>query len=142
MKILKIILVSIICTLLFSSCKYKLYPIDLGGNYFLGYNPNSEISIFIPYETYELNVVESTIVNYAFDSMYIVAKQKPRPECSFESDYKSCKKAFKESTFVQYWIINKDTGEKLGPFSLETYRLKLDELGVTNNEFLNLWERN
>jgi len=114
------------------------YPLDLGNRYSIDYDGRDDHALFKQGNRF---VIEGHILDYAFNNNYIAAKQRPRAElkgCGIGDGYDSCKKAFEESTFFQYWIINKASGEKFGPFSLEAYTSKLEELGITNDEFLNL----
>ena len=55
-------------------------------------------------------VIKGHILNYAFDSNLIIASQRPRDSIKgIETlTYKEYKKAFNESDFKQYWIIDKN----------------------------------
>lgn len=43
---------------------------------------------------------------------------------------KKYEEAFKQSTFRQYWIINKKSNSVYGPYKKEIYLLKREELRV------------
>ncbi|RTL48892.1 MAG: DUF3997 domain-containing protein [Sphingobacteriales bacterium] len=87
------------------------------------------------------------ILEYAFDSTFIIASQRPWDSIPNirTMTYKESNEAFENSTFLQYWIINKkekseyslDTLSKLacysnvyGPFDKQEYLQKREELGV------------
>ena len=90
--------------------------------------------------------VGTHILNYSYDSTFIVAVQRPQDsikECTYESNetFSVCEEAFNKSTFKQYWIINKKQesvfDEKTarysnvyGPYNKQTFTSKREELGV------------
>lgn len=95
-------------------------------------------------------VVAETILEYAFDSTFIIASQRPWDSIPNirTMNYRESNKAFDKSTFRQYWIINKkkksvyaynEASKKatysnvFGPFKKEEYLLKRKELGVPDN---------
>lgn len=95
-------------------------------------------------------VVAETVLEYAFDSTFIIASQRPWDSIPNVStmNYRESNKAFDKSTFQQYWIINKkkksvyaynEASKKAtysnvyGPFKKEEYLLKRKELGVPGN---------
>ena len=106
---------------------------DLENGYKLDYNANNDI--------YILNSENSIIINghilkYNFDSVYIIAEQKPREVILKDTydnpnmDLKKREKIFKESTFLQYWIINKSNDSIYGPLNKNKYLKKFDELCI------------
>lgn len=136
------------------SCNSK-YPLDLGKGYKLVYDPNSYFGIIDSQGTI---IIDAHVIDYSFDSTYIIAKQKPvdlilkNTYNNSEYDLKKRDKLFEKSTLSQYWIINKkkvdeyslDTVSKLlrhspiyGPFTKEKYLQKREELGVPKELQLN-----
>ena len=137
------IIILIIITL-FNSCTdasdkdlgngYTLY---IGDSYWTGIL-NSENTVMI----------ESKIINYANDSIFILASQQPWSSILGRDTmtYSESNKAFENSTFKQYWIIDKikecrnigfDSLNNIarysnvfGPYSKEEYLIKRKELGV------------
>ena len=105
--------------MLLISCNSK-YPIDLGNGYKLDYDANSYSVIL---DSRGIGVISPSIVNYCFDSAYIIAEQKPIDsilKCIYnnpEYDLKKRNKLFEKSIFLQYWIINK---KESGQYSLDT----------------------
>jgi hypothetical protein len=126
-------------------CKYRDLP-DLGDGYrFETLNcetleiVNSDNTVF----------VDGVILDYAFDSTFIVVSQRPWhvPDVLGikEMKYKEHQKAFENSKFLQYWIINKKEESKYsldsllkvakysnvyGPFQKDEYLKKREELDV------------
>ena len=103
------------------------------------------------------NVVVAThILNYAFDSTFIIASQRPWvfpgiPKIE-DMTYNQQNEAFEKSEFRQYWIVNKrekgeyrlDTLTRLarysnvyGPFDMQKYLQKREELEIPNELKLN-----
>lgn len=92
-------------------------------------------------------VVDGHILDYTFDSIFIVVAQRPRDSIPNikAMNYSEATEAFEKSTFRQYWIINKkekseyslDTLSNLarysnvyGPFKKGDYLRKREELNV------------
>ena len=107
---------------------------DLGNGYKLDYNTNNDIYILNSENTI---IINGHILKYNFDSVYIIAEQKPRKVILKDTydntnmDFKKREKIFKESSFRQYWIINKINDSICGPLNKDDYLKKFDELGVT-----------
>ena len=124
---------------------------DLGNGYHLASNGKYTLKII----NYENTVVIGThILDYAFDSTFIIASQRPRESIPnfFLMTYSESLRAFENSNFSQYWIINKkeanqprlDTTTMIvhysnvyGPFQKEGYLLNRLKLGVPDNLQLN-----
>ena len=121
----------------------------LGEGYRLDYSGRGN---YILVDNYQNTVVIGDhILAYDFDSTFIVVAQRPRdsvPECLYlkGEKFKDCEKAFKKSTFRQYWIINKrkqlifDEKTKTysnvyGPYNKEKYLEKLKKLNI-NKKFI------
>jgi len=123
---------------------------DLGDGYSLrdlSYVNTSQISV--PSESGWGIAVKTHVLDYAFDSTFIIAAQRPWdsvPEVRFTKYWKNS--VFNKSTFVQYWIINKkeeciwyyDTltqqgyySNVYGPFKRKEYLEKRERLGVPVN---------
>lgn len=117
---------------------------DLGNKYYLEISDGYSTAILDSNNTV---MIPSEVLKYAFDSTFIIASQRPLdsiPDIK-TLNYKEANKAFEESTFRQYWIVNKqepnvyslDTLFQLakysnvyGPFKKEEYMQKRKELGV------------
>ena len=113
------------------------YTLNIGDSYWTGIL-NSENTVMI----------ESKIINYAHDSIFILASQRPWSSILGRDTmtYSESNKAFENSTFKQYWIIDKikecrnigfDSLNNIarysnvfGPYSKEEYLIKRKELGV------------
>lgn len=112
------------------------HSVDLGNGYRFDHDPviSNDKAIFGPFEnTY---AVPGHIVAYNFDSIFIVAEQKPREVIlkdtynDPEMTYRKQENLFKESSLLQFWIIIKSNNSILGPYTKEEYLQKREELGV------------
>lgn len=125
-----------------TSCKSST-NIDLGDGYKL-INSASFNDLTIVTEQ-NIVVIDGHILEYDFDSTFVIASQRPRDSVPGMGTMTKRKydEAFEQSTFRQYWIINKkekyslDTLAQLasdsnvyGPFKREEYLQKREELGV------------
>jgi hypothetical protein len=106
---------------------------DLGNGYKLDYDGCNDICILNSNNTI---IVDGNVVKYDFDSVYIIAEQKPR-EFILKETYKNSQmnlkkreKIFKESPIRKYWIINKEKDSIYGPYQKEEFLNKCEELGV------------
>lgn len=123
----------------------KKFP-DLGKGYRLVYNSRGDIGIVNPANSY---LVYGHILEFTFNSDFIIIAERPRssvPECTGlipEMTAKKCDEAFQNSTFRQYWIIDKrlesifDEHTKTysnvyGPYNKVGFLSKLKELNVPN----------
>jgi hypothetical protein len=133
MKILKNIFVIFILTI--CACSQK-QGINLGQGYRFDYDPviSNDCVIIGPYEnTY---AITGHVLEYKFDTIFIVAEQKPREEIlkntynNAEMTLKNREKIFYESTLRFYWIINKMSDSIYGPLTKESYFQKREELKI------------
>lgn len=144
---MKKVVLNILLIMVLFSCNSK-YPLDLGKEYKLVYDPNSYFGITDPQNNV---VIDAHVIDYSVDSTYIIVKQKP-VELILKDTYnnpewnlKKRDKLFEDSRFYQYWIINKkETGEYsldtltqlahysnvYGPYTKEEFQQKREELGV------------
>jgi len=129
----------------------KVNP-DLGGGYKILYSGGGPF--FIITNPQNSVIVNEHVLDFVFDSIYIIAAQRPFdsvPECVEEGYiYTDCRRAvLKTSTFRQYWIIDKTkesvfiSEEKkhsnvFGPFNKEQYLLKRKELNIPESLVLNV----
>ena len=98
------------------------------------YDPMSDICLLNNKNTY---IINGNITKYNYDSIFIIFEQKPRDSITIKYIYEGSKitfnqlnKIFKESTFYQYWIINKTSHSVFGPYNNYNYLIKRKELGV------------
>jgi hypothetical protein len=136
----KILLLLILFFLI--SCDRKEIELEkLGNGYFLKYTESYYIMIcnnayFAGPDTYSI-IIKSHIMEYAFDSTYIFISQKPFDSLELEKreylDYNESKKYFKNIKFKQYWIIEKISEKRYGPFNYEQYVNKKLELGIKDS---------
>jgi hypothetical protein len=131
MNTLKVFLWTIFITIVGSCGKY---PEDLGNGYAVDFlfTSGSEKMVIGSNNTV---IIGGPLLEYKYNSDYIIATERPFDsvrECrdGYEQDYKSCKKAFEESTFCQYWIINKHTHKIFGPIKFAEYQSKVEELAI------------
>lgn len=140
----------ILILLLVQSCRQVEYPPKLGGSYFIFHNGNNQRVIV---DESNANIIEGEVIAWNFDSIFIIAKQKPyryimdsienvNPKITF---YKS-QRIYKESKLYYYWIIDKREelnsyyNEKnrrriytnAGPYTYEEYLEKRKELNVSD----------
>lgn len=121
-----------------SSCRDTLDK-DLGGGYSLYIGDGYYTAILNSQNT----IVVPEVLEFNFDSAFIIASQRPWDSIPNikEMTYSESNKAFKESDFRQYWIINKkeesvfDEKRKkyanvYGPFKKEEYLQRREELGI------------
>jgi len=91
-------------------------------------------------------VIDGHILDYSFDSIFILVAQCPRDSISGIETMTQQKyqEAFEQNTFRQYWIIDKEKksifDEKkriysnvYGPYNMDGYITKKKELGVRDN---------
>jgi len=141
----KFIYISIILISIITSC--KRFP-DLGNGYQLDYNGMNDISILKCLKEGDAPTVfiRGHVLDYAFDSIFIIVAERPRDsvpgiKTMTQPNYNE---AFEQSTFQQYWIIDKtkesvfDERIKIysnvyGPYIKDTYLIKKDELGISDN---------
>ena len=123
----------ILLSMILFSCEAK-YPLKLGKNYKLNYDGNSNLYILNSHNTV---MIGSHITGYNFDSVFIIAEQKPR-ELILKDAYtnpemplRKSNKIFKESNLRYYWIINKTTDSIYGPLKKDEYFEKRKELGIS-----------
>ena len=117
---------------------------DLGSKYYFKISDGYATFIVDSNNTVK---IPSKILEYAFDSTFIIASQRPLDSIPniWTMNYKEANEAFEKSTFRQYWIINKkekseysyDTLSKLaqysnvyGPYKKDEYLNKRKELKI------------
>lgn len=144
--IIKILIITI--GAIITSCHEK-GNVNLGGNLRLIHSANF-VDMTIVDEDNTV-IIYGHILDFAFDSNFIIAAQRPRdsvPECNGtikEIKFEESELAFKKSIFIQYWIINKkeefiyslDSNTMLakysnvyGPYNKEEYLQKREKLKV------------
>jgi hypothetical protein len=142
--------------LLFNSCIDSLDK-DLGDGYTLYIGDGYWTGILNSKNTV---LISSKVLNYSYDSTFIIVSQRPWdsipgiPAWKLKSmTPKEHEKAFKSSSFKQYWIINKnersefDTSSKTysnvyGPYSKKEYFQKREKLGVPEKLKLDIKGKN
>ncbi len=145
----KIFVSSAVLLAILMSCSKKEYP-DLGAGYKFETVDGNSLEII---NSENSVVIGTEILNYAFDSNFIVVSQRPWDVSGInEVTYYKRNDAFENSNFLQYWIINKkeqgnysfDSLTQLakysnvyGPFQKEEYLKKHEELGVSKELRLN-----
>lgn len=127
---------------------------DLGNGYKLSYNSMNDVSIIKCLKEGDAPtiLIYGHILDYAFDSTFIIVIECPRDSVPGVTTmtYSEYEKAFEQSAFRQYWIINKKeeptyigfTGSKnnphaiysnvYGPYRKEEYLKKRKELNISN----------
>jgi hypothetical protein len=116
---------------------------DIGVGYKLDYNSVGDIGIVNSKNSY---LVYGHILEYTFDSTFIIVAERPRdsvPECLYlkGEKFKDCERAFEKSTFRQYWIIDKrqksifDEKTRIysnvyGPYNRKKYLEKIKALSI------------
>lgn len=135
MKNKVILAIGVFTMLLIYSCSQGS-AVDLGNGYRFDYDPviSRDDAIFGPDEN--VYAVEGHVTGYNFDSTFIVAEQKPR-HVILRDTYRKLNitlpeedKIFEQSTFRQFWIINKKQDKRYGPFTKEKFLEKRGELGI------------
>lgn len=122
----------IFLTSLFTACSNK-YPLDLGSDYKLDYDGNSYFYLLDDKNTV---IIKSHITKFNFDSIFIIAEQKPvnlilqETYNNPEMDLKKRDKIFKESGLRHYWVIDKEKTHVYGPYKKDEYIGKREELKV------------
>lgn len=137
MKIKIIFLLIIIAAI---SCKENT-DITLGEKYKLVNSASMNDLIIV--NTNNIVIINGHILDYAFDSIFIIAVQRPRDSVVGlqTMTFKESRKAFKNSNFKQYWIIDKTKAlvfsevsktysNVYGPFKKQDYIRKRYELNV------------
>lgn len=140
-----IFIFSLIVLSALSSC--KKFP-DLGNGYRLSYNGMNDISIikYLKEGDAPTIFIYGHILDYAFDSVFIIVAERPRDSISgIETmTQEKYQEAFEQSSFRQYWIIDK-TKESVfdertrtysnvyGPYKKDAYLTKKEILEVPDN---------
>jgi hypothetical protein len=76
------------------------------------------------------------VLKYDFDSIFIVAEQKPRDvilKATYNDpamDFRKQERIFEQSTIRQYWIIDKTNNSIYGPLNKKDFFLKRGELKI------------
>jgi hypothetical protein len=122
----------------------KRFP-NLGNGYQLDYNGMNDISIIKCLKEGDAPTIfiHGHILDYSFDSTFIVLTERPRDsvpgiETMTQPKYQE---AFEQSTFKQYWIINKKEKSEFneatkiysnvyGPYNKEEYLQKKEAMKV------------
>ena len=110
MKRIKIFLLLIICFFV-QFCNEEEYPIKLGGKYFLSDDSNG---LPIITDTRSVTIINPQIVAWNFDSIFIIAKQKPYHSThdSLRIKHPKTSLTYRERLYdkieiYHYWIIDK-----------------------------------
>lgn len=136
-----VLTLTIVSVMVITGC--SKYP-DLGDGYKLDSDGRHSLQI-VNFENTVM--VRSCILEYTFDSIFIIASQRPRDSIPGikAMNYSESKKAFEKSTFQQYWIINKKEKSEYsldsltmiarysnvyGPFKKNEYLQKRKELKI------------
>jgi hypothetical protein len=140
MKIRKRIILVLFSFLTFSGCNNKV-NVELGEKYKLINSASFNDLTIVTSE--DIVIINGHILNYAFDSTFIIASQCPRDSVPGMESMSKDKydEAFENSNFRQYWIINKEESGEFnevtkkypnvyGPFKWDEYIQKRLELGV------------
>lgn len=141
-----ILLPAIVAISVIFSCGKK--P-DLGNGFMFEYDQRGDIYLIKTIQPGDAPsvIVNGHIMDYSFDSTFIIIAERPRdsvPECSGKIQgmtKKKCDDAFERSSFKQYWIINKQRKTEFdaatrkytnvyGPFHRQQMIQKIAELGV------------
>ena len=129
------LIAAVLILVLISSC--NKFP-NVGKGYHLDYNSMGDIGLLDTNNTYK---VYGHIMEYGFDSIFIVVSEKPRDSVvQYNDKVKTLHvrdKIFNESNFRQYWIINKVDHNIFGPFKKEEYLIKRKLLGISESLKLN-----
>lgn len=123
-----------ILILVLASCARDT-SIDLGDGYRFDHDVlrYRDKTIFGPY--HNTFAVSPHVLDYDFDSVFIIALQKPR-EVIWADTYipgmtlDKAEKIFRESPIRHYWIIDKKARIKFGPLSKDEFTIKRNELNV------------
>ena len=118
------------------------YP-DLGSGYKFIHEGKHGLSIVNDQNS---QVIKHTVLEYNFDSVFIIASQRPWDSIPGIQlmNYSESNKAFENSSFKQFWIINKKEesifnettktfSNVYGPYSKEEYEIKREDLGVPHD---------
>lgn len=125
---------------LFSGCRNST-NISLGGQYKLITSARHTDLVIV--KENHIVVVKNHILDYAFDSIFIIASQRPRDSVDAITaiKYPEYEAIFQNSNFQQYWIIDKSKEctwdvytrtylNVFGPFKKQEYLAKRKEIGV------------
>ena len=138
----------VLSVIFITNCKEKVRDVDLGGKYRLIHSAiYTDLAIV---KEYNVEVISGHILEYAFDSSFIIAVQRPRDsvagmETMTANEYEE---AFEKIPLRLYWIIDKTTesvfNEKtlvysnvFGPFKIEEYIEKRKELKIPEKLIMN-----
>jgi hypothetical protein len=149
-------MIAIVCLFIANGCDQIICTSralqHLGGGY---YYENVECISPIIYDAENRNstVIGEVVVEFAFDSTFIIVCQHPYDDSTIvnrhEMTYKQRKEAFAKSTYRLYWIINKLDSRNwivnhshldlshysnvYGPYTKEEFNRRCRELGVPDS---------
>ena len=113
---------------------------ELGNGYFLTLNPMNDYSIAKPIEGVSTNeayslIIYGDIASFDFDSRFIIVAEKPRDSVPGLKSlrYEECQRQFKISNFRQYYILDKVSEQRYGPYKRNIFDAKRKELNVSNS---------
>lgn len=115
---------------------YEKKSVNLGNGFRFDTDPviSSDYVILGPYEnTY---AVSGHVTKFNFDTIFIIVEQKPRDlimngvNTKSDMTFKEQEKKFAANSFRQYWVINKIKASIYGPFNMQEYLKKREDLGV------------
>jgi hypothetical protein len=138
---MRLFVLVLLFTMILGCALQKSVNTDLGSNFRLISSASKHdliIGKWIGKDTYKV-YIPGHIADYSYDSIFILAAQRPRDsvhEASYNNPGMTLKKhdqLFNQSRFRQYWIINKKDTAVNGPFKLMEYKEKRNELGVQKN---------
>ena len=136
MKIKEALLIIFIVLFVISCSKFPI----IDKEYKFEYDPMNDICLLNNKNTY---IINGNITKYNCDSIFIIIEQKPRDSIINKYIYEGSKitfnqlkKIYNESTFYQYWIINKTSHSVYGPYKYNNYLAKRKEFGVPESLYL------
>lgn len=138
---MKRILIPITIILLVVGCE-RSTRMKLGDNYLLVNSASFNDLTIVTLEY--IVVIKGHILDYAFDSSFIIVSQRPRDSIRGIEilTYKEYKKVFNESDYRQYWIIDKSLPQVydnenqtfsnvFGPYTKQGFLERREQFGVS-----------
>ncbi len=127
-KVIKLnsLIVMFLTTVMLVSCTSDMTQ-SLGGGYVYCDEGGPMKDIYC--EDLKGKEVPATVVDYAYDSNYIVAKQLPKipQEILYSKQYE-----YKDEKAFYYWIVVKKTYDVYGPLDIHDYKELKRKLGISN----------
>lgn len=117
-------LITLVFIVFLYSCSFSDYSTELGDDYIFVSESNSSQYIYNSNDSNFTQVIPCTIIEYSYDSEYILTKNRMNIDCS-NSGY--------IDTISFYYILDKKKKLCIGPLDSNTFIIKKKQLNISIN---------